>query len=340
MNIPLYLFTGSEFGERDEAVLKIKNDFKKKNGQIDEHSFYLSETPFAQIMTILQSGTLFSDGVCVVCKNSELLKKKEDVQLLEDWVNQCQKEDNQTAVLILVSDEISVDAKVTKLVPANNKKQFWEMFDSKKVPWILSFFSKNGYRIEEDAAELILDMVQNNTQDLKNECSRFFILFPKEHEITINDVEAVIANSKEETAFTLFKQIADSSKNEQKRLEDGISILQKLKLSKENSSVMIIAGLASCFRKIALWHEICPNGYDTDEETFKSNGFASKILRSQYRSAAKIWTKGQVAGILAVLSYTDMQIRENGLLLENVLLQKMLYEIIVKKGAQIQTIEN
>lgn len=336
MSVQLFLYTGPEFGERNDAVNSAKESFKKKCGQIDEHSFYLSETPFSQVMTILQSGTLFSNGVCVVCRNAELLKKKEDIQMIQDWV----QTENDSSMLILVSDEISVDTKLTKLVPPSNKKQFWEMFDSKKVPWIMSFFSKNGYRIEQDAAEMILDMVQNNTQDLKNECSRFFILFPKEHEITIKDVESVIADSREETAFTLFKQIADSSLNVQKRFENGITILQKLKLSKENSSVMIIAGLASCFRKVVLWHEISVNGYEPDEDTCRENGFASKLLRSQYRSAAKIWTKGQATGILAVLSSTDMEIRENGTLLENVILQKMLYEIIVKKGAQIQSVES
>ena len=72
----IYLYTGPEFGERNEAVDAVKTALKKKFGDIDEHLFYLQETPFGQIMTILQSGTLFSNGVCVVCKGAELLKKK------------------------------------------------------------------------------------------------------------------------------------------------------------------------------------------------------------------------------------------------------------------------
>ena len=87
MESPVYLFTGPEFGKRNDETLSVKNAFKKKLGDVDEHVFYLLETPFSQVMTILQSGTLFSSGVCVVCKNAELLKKKE-----ETFINKLKKD--------------------------------------------------------------------------------------------------------------------------------------------------------------------------------------------------------------------------------------------------------
>ena len=72
---PIFLYTGPEFGKRNEAVDAVKAAHKKQFGVIDEHSFYLLETPFSEVMTILQSGTLFSDGVCIVCRNAELDRK-------------------------------------------------------------------------------------------------------------------------------------------------------------------------------------------------------------------------------------------------------------------------
>lgn len=331
MKAPIYLYTGPELGQRNDAVDSIKQSVKNKFGEVDNHLFYLIETPFSQVMTILQSGTLFSNGVCVVCKNAELLKKKDDIEMISQWL----ESPNESSVLILVSDEISVDSKLEKLVSPDNKKKFWEMFESDKLPWVTNYFKNNGYSIEPDAASLILSMVENNTQALKNECSRFFICFPKEHQITEEDVESVLIHTREETAFTLFNQIAKNSESPQKRLENGMTILQKIRLSKENSPVMIIAGLTSCFRKLILWHNLCSGGYEPDEFTFKTNGFSSKIMQKQYRTAAKVWTSGQATAILAVLASTDMDIRTGGTLLEDVLLQKMLYEIIIKKGAPL-----
>ena len=338
MAAPIYLYTGPEFGERDEAVADVKKSLSKKFGSIDEHSFYLMETPFAQVMTILQSGTLFSDGVCVVCKNAELLKKKDDLEMLSDWLDGGPEENS---VLILISDEISVDAKLDKLVPLANKKKFWELFDNKKVEWLQKFFTKNGYRINTDACDLILDMIENNTQALKNECSRFFLLFPKDHIVTCDDVEAVLTHNREENAFTLFDAIADSSATPQKRMESGVEILQKIQLSpaKDGSSVKTIAGLASCFRKLVTWHSISNGNYGPSDEDLRTSGFASKIMQKQYRNAAKIWTTGQATAILAILASTDMEIRSGGAAMEDVLLQKMLYEIVIKKGSQLSTYE-
>ena len=319
---PIYLYTGPEFGKRNEAVDAVKNAHKKQFGVIDEHSFYLLETPFNEVMTILQSGTLFSDGVCVVCRNAELIKKKEEIQMISDWLQNPEP----SAILILISDEISVDSKLEKLVPPANRKKFWEMFESDKLPWVTSYFSKNGYRIQQGAAKLVLELIENNTQSLAAECSRFFVLFPKDHEITEADVDSVLTHSRDENAFSLFRQLANSADSAPVRLEKGLQILQKIRLSKENSSVMIIAGLASCFRKLQDWHK---RG---------EQAIPQQMLQKQYRNAAKIWTSGQAAAILAVLASTDMEIRSGGSQMEDVLLQKMIYEIVIKNGAQLSTL--
>ena len=319
---PIFLYTGPEFGKRNEAIDAVKAAHKKQFGVIDEHSFYLLETPFSEVMTILQSGTLFSDGVCVVCRNAELIKKKDEIQMISDWLANPEP----SAILILVSDEISVDSKLEKLVPSANRKKFWEMFESDKLPWVTSYFSKNGYRIQQGAAKLILELIENNTQSLAAECSRFFVLFPKDHEITEADVDSILTHSREENAFSLFRELANSADSAQLRLEKGLQILQKIRLSKENSSVMIIAGLASCFRKLQDWHR---RG---------EAAIPQAMLQKQYRGAAKVWTMGQTAAILAVLASTDMEIRSGGSQMEDVLLQKMIYEIVIKNGAQLSTL--
>lgn len=328
----IYLYTGPEFGMRDEAVEKIKASLRKKYSNIDERLFFLIETPLSQIMTELQNGNLFSEATCVVCKNAELLKKKEDIESLENWL----KTEDETSTLILVSDEISVDSKLEKLVPAANKKKFWEMFDNQKLPWLMDFFKQKGYGIQEDAAELILEMIENNTMALKNECSRFFVCFPQGHIVSSEDVDSILTHNREENAFTLFNSISQTKLTPNKRLEVAISILQKIRLSKDKSSVALIAGLASCFRKLILWHNICPNNRYVDDFTLKTNGFSGKLIQNQYRNASQIWSFGQATAILALLANTDMDIRSGNTLLEDVFLQKVLYEIIIKKGASLE----
>ena len=357
MAFPVYLYNGPEFGLRGEAIDKVKASLKKKYGDVDEHLYYLVETPLAEVLNILYSGTLFCSATCVVCKNAELIKTKDDIAMISDWISSVQEangsggsagsgsgdsagssDDSDSSILILVSDETSVNSKLDKLIPASNKKTFWEMDEKNKLPWVQSFFQKNGFSIEVDAAQLILEMVENNTEALKNECSRFFVLFTKDHVITSDDVDSVLINNREETAFTLFNRISNAAEPVEKRFEGALTILQKISLSKDKNSVSLIAGLAYCFRKLALWHSICPNGYTPDYDTLKRNGFYATTMQKQYRNAAKIWTPGQVTAILAILASSDMEIRAGGAAVENLILQKMIYEIVVKKGATAQVL--
>lgn len=320
---PIYLFTGPEFGLRDDAVDEIRKIQKKQIGEIDEQNFYLIETPFAQVMSVLQSGNLFASGVCVVCKNAELLKKKEDLALISQWLEIA----DFSSILILISDEISVDSKLEKLIPKENKKIFWEMFDNKKQEWLTNYICKNGYKIKIAAVQLILDLVENNTQALKSECSRLFLCFPKGHEFSEKDIEEVLSSNREENVFDLFDVMMDETLSPPSRLEKALITLQKIRLSKENSSVMLLSGLSSCFTKIVNWHKI------GEKSVFGAT--QQKI----YRKASQVWTIGQATAILANIASADMEIRSNGSQMEDIVLQKVIYEIVIKKGSQLATLD-
>ena len=98
---PVYLFTGPEVGERNEAILQLRVAARKQAGLLDEHSFYASETKFPQIMNLLLSDSLFSAARFVVFYGAELLKKKEDLELLSSWIESAS---GSQTILVLVSD--------------------------------------------------------------------------------------------------------------------------------------------------------------------------------------------------------------------------------------------
>ncbi|MCR5724248.1 MAG: DNA polymerase III subunit delta [Treponema sp.] len=338
MTAPVYLYTGPEFGLRNEAVEAVKASLEKKYGSSDSFVYYAADTRIEDIVSQLRTESLFTPATFIVLRGAEGIKKKEDISLLAEWVasvtpSAANASPSDASVLVLVSDEISVDSKLEKLVPAANKKQFWEMFDDRKEAWLHDYFRKNGYALEPDAAEAILDMVENNTEALRAECSRFFLCFPKEHVISSEDVEQILAHNREESAFTLFDAMADGSVQPPARLENALSILQKILLTKSNSPVMLIAGLASCFRKLALWHQLHAGGAYVDDFALKTNGFGGKTIRAQYAKASRVWGAGQCAAIIALLSKTDMEIRSSGSAFTDTQLTILLFEIIIKKGA-------
>ncbi len=330
MSAPIYLFSGPEFGERAEAVDSVKNSLRKKFGSLEEYTYYSVETDAPDALEKLYSESLFSAATCVVYNGAENIKKKEDIQKIESW----SKAAGEASVLILVSDMISLASSLEKIIPKENRRQFWEMFDDRKVPWLKNYFSKNGFSIDDEACEEILDLVENNTQALKSECSRFFVCFKPGTRITVENVDALIEHNREESAFTLFAAMADSTKNPAERLELSLGILQKIRLSKDSSAVMIIAGLTFCFRRLEVWHNLKMQGKG-DDFNLKTNGFASKTSRRQYSGAEQCWTLGQTLAVTALLAETDMRIRSGGTGLEDTLLITMIYAIIEKKGGRL-----
>ncbi|MBQ1869970.1 MAG: DNA polymerase III subunit delta, partial [Treponema sp.] len=176
----VYLFTGPEAGDKKEAIETIRARAEKANGQLDYYSYYASETRIPDIVAQLQNESLFSSATFIVLKNAELVKGK-DAELLASWCKNAAESPN---TLILVSDENSVDKKIDSAVPSQHKKMFWEMFENRKSQWVQSYFRKNGFGITDEAVEQILDMVENNTDALKTECSRFFYCMPQGSTVT------------------------------------------------------------------------------------------------------------------------------------------------------------
>lgn len=328
--IELYLFTGPEAGEKNEAIENIRDAASKKNGSVDEYRYYASETRIQDVVAQLQNVSLFSPALFIVYKNAELIKGKSDLEFLSQWAKGGAK--NSPSTLILVSDENSVDKKVESLVPANHKKMFWEMFENRKEQWIQGFFRKNGFSVTDGAVERILDMVENNTEVLKTECSRFFYCFDRGYTIKEEDVDKILSHDREENAFTLFESMADTSKSPAQRFESSLEILQKIRMSRESNGVMIIAGLTYCFRQLRAWHLLHMENKNPTDIQLKSAGFSGKKNQQRYASAARVWSPGAVTGVIALLADTDMSIRECGSSMEDTNLFKLLYSIVMKNG--------
>lgn len=344
MAAPVYLLTGPEIGERNDYIEKLKADVKKRFGASDDYLFYAADTRVQDVVARLRTESLFCPATVIVLRGAEQIKLKDDIALLGEWVASVTPSAKNTSpaessVLILVSDAVSVDAKLEKLVPKEHKKIFWELFEERKEAWVQNFFRKNGYAIDADAVDTVLAMVENNTEELRNECGRFFLCFPQDHVITGADVEQLLAHNREESAFTLFDAMADADSSVQRRLEGALQILQKILLTKNGNAVMLIAGLASCFRRLLAWHRLHAAGAYADDITLRQNGFAGKTIRAQYARAARVWTQGQAAGIVALLSKTDMEIRALGTAFVETQLTLMVYEIVVKRGAYTASYE-
>lgn len=325
----VYLFTGPENGDKNDAVDNLKAASEKKNGAVDFYRYYAGETRLMDVISQLENVSLFSSALFVVLKNAELIKGKDDIALISSYIRGSQDSPN---TLILESDENSVEKSLENLFPSSRKKVFWEMFDNQKPQWLVRYFQKNGFQIDMEAVEQILDMVENNTEALKSECSRFFYCFEAGHQVTTEDVDKMLSHNREENAFTLFAAMANPSASPKERLEGSMAILQKIRLSRDSSGTALLAGLAYCFRQLRTWQALHAGQGEPAESQLRAAGFASKKKRTQYAGAARIWGPGAAASILSLIAAVDMDIRSGGALLEDTSLALLLHGIIIKNG--------
>ena len=325
MSSPIFLYTGSEIGEKEEAIQNLRKNAVKTYGEIDFYKYYWNDIQFSEVISQLQNENLFIPCTFVVLDGAEMLKTKNDLALLQSWIASPGQ-----AILVLTTAENSVDKKLKDIVPKENQKTFWELFDDKKEEWLINFFRKNNYAITDDAVQSMLEMVENNTGALKSASAMIFSGFPKGSVITDENVQSVLASTREESPFTLFNAMADAENSPQARFEDSLAILNKLLYARSSSGIAIIAGLSYCFKQLRLWHSLVAKG----EMPEKNGAFLNKNAQKRYRAASRIWNAFQTASVVALLADSDMKIRANGTALETLLLEKMLYEIVIKGGAQ------
>ncbi|MDR2028648.1 MAG: DNA polymerase III subunit delta [Treponema sp.] len=312
------LFLGPEYGEKQDAINELRESIRKKHGtDPEETSFYAGETPVTDMVSILRNGSLFSDTRLFFIKNAELIKKKEDVELLAA----CMGSPPEGTTLILISETTGIYKGLEETVPREAKRIFWELFENRKTEWISSFFRRQGYRIYEEGIEAILEMVENNTDSLRRECSRLMLFVGKDRALGAEDVEKWLSHTREESAFTLFSRIAGGD------LPRSIETLHTLLAAKETPQA-ILAGLTWCYRKLQNYIGLVESGIH-DEFEFKKIGLASSLARKDYAAAARRYSEAAAAAGLALIAEFDILIRSAGSAPEAILMDLLLYKLIL-----------
>ncbi|GHU81291.1 DNA polymerase III subunit delta [Spirochaetia bacterium] len=316
-----YLFLGPELGEKKDALEGLRKSLGRETGDppaqssLEETSFYAGETAVSEMVSVIRNGSLFSASRLFLIKNAEVLKKKEECELLVSCIGSPQED----AVLVLISDETKLDSRLENAVPKENKRIFWELFENRKTEWVAAFFRREGYTISDEGISTVLEMVENNTDALRRECSRLMFFLGKDRVIGEEEVEKCLSHTREESAFTLFSGIAQGN------LTRSVGILHTLLGAKESSQA-ILAGLAWCFRKLRDYLFLTVSGNLNDFE-FKKIGLGSPKVRADYIQAARRFASAD--GALALIGEYELLLRSSGsgpeILLMDLLIYKLAY---------------
>ncbi|MDR1250834.1 MAG: DNA polymerase III subunit delta [Treponema sp.] len=308
-----YLFLGPELGKKQDDIDAIR----KKLAGVEETVFYAGETPANRMAAAIQNHSLFAASRLFLIKSAEQLKK-DDAGLLASCIESLEKD----VTLIFISEETKLAAALDNAVPRGNRRIFYELFEHEKFEWVRSFFSREGFRIQPDGVETILEMVENNTEALRRECSRLMLFLPKDRPVEAKDVEQWLSHSREESAFTLFSRIAAGD------LSKAIESLHTLLAAKE-APPGILAGLAWCFRKLRDYIALLETG-EANYLELKKIGLSAPKAKDDYAAAARRY---DADACLALIAEYDILLRSAGTALEEILMDAYIVKLF-KSGAR------
>ena len=312
-----YIFYGPELGKKKDAVDAVKEKFPGA----EEFTFYTGESNIGIVADTLLNISLFADARIVNVKNAELLKKKDEIELLVSCVKKMEKK----TALFLFSDEIKIAANIEDSflqagVPKANCRIFYEMFEREKSEWLMSFFRREGYIIGGDCVNTILELVENNTEALKRECSRLINFLPKEKPVKAEEIEKWLSHNREESAFTLFTRIASGDLS--KALE-SVNVM----LAAKESAQSILAGLAWCFRKLGDYLNLADAGNANNSFELRKIGLSSPKAKDDYIAAARRYNSDAAEACLSLTCEYDALLRSPAAALENVLMDRYILSI-------------
>jgi DNA polymerase III subunit delta len=318
----VYLLAGPEAGKRAAFVAELKEAIQAADKAApEEHRAYASETALGELLGILRNGSLFASRRLVEYRGAELIKGKEDLGAIKEYIASPAPD----AVLLLVTESFYVEKALEEAIGKERKRTFFEMFESEKPRWIESRMRALGLSLDESGIEALLELVENESGALDAACSRLAMVFPKGATLTEDDVEAAIARNRQEDAFSLFDRIVSGE------LEDALETLEAVLADRKGDAMQIITALIWNFRRLHALHALIEEGEGLESACMKLQ-MRSKAMQRQAAAAIRRYPKAECERILLLASRSDTKARSMGSAYEVTLLQLLIYGIMVKKG--------
>ncbi|MCB5231237.1 MAG: DNA polymerase III subunit delta [Sphaerochaetaceae bacterium] len=334
----VYFLLGPESGQKSSRLKEIRDNLKTRyNNEIEIDRYYPFETLNGEIIDSLSNNSLFALHRLVILSQAETLNASQ-VNFLSEYI----KEPSSSATLIIISTNTSISAKLTNLVPKEFVEIFWELYENQKEMWLSNFFSKNNLTITSEAIDLLLALVENNTQELRLISSQL-IQFIKTQEIDVVNgeiIERYISHSRQESVFSLFEQIALGS------LERSLSILHTIIKSKEGEAISLIGGLLWQFRRLASIGELYQSGSNWDSAAKGASVMGKDVPLKRkkdiqtYQEAINRYPLKSTYQIIALLGEYDIKLRQMSGDFQLILLEQMVSLIMLNGGKPPQKLES
>lgn len=312
------LLLGPEIGEKKRHIQELIHKIKQDTGIEPEIvRFYPGEKDLLAFLGEVSNGSLFSDHRVFILERVDEHSRAAQIKALAETLKN--PPDNTT--LILTSDKNSIDKKISALFSKDNKINFWEMFEGAKKNWIQGFFRQRKIQVHQDALEELLDMVDNNTSEMRTACETLLFYFSEGSTITVDDIDRILYHSKEENVFTLFEKVAV------KDLEGALEVFSKIRLSQQSEVVQLFSGMLWQMKQLLSLSIMKDRGYNQAECWKELKIYGKKKQKSLWSALGRYRTVELQRGI-SLIAYYDQQARSIRKEMQDRVMESFLYRFI------------
>jgi DNA polymerase-3 subunit delta len=318
-----YILAGPEIGRRTAFIAELKNSIAASDGAPpEEHRLYAQDTDVSALLGILRNGSLFSSRRLVEYRGAELVKGKEALSALASYIASPAPD----AVLLLVTDSFYLEKTLEDAVGKDRKKTFFEMFENEKPRWVASKLKELGISADDEAVDMLLNLVENETSALEAACLQLAAAFPPGTALTEDDIETSLARNRIEDAFSLFDRMVSDG------LQEALDTLEAVLADRRGDAVQIVSAISWSFRRLAKLHALIEDGEGFEAAWYKLQ-IRSKTIQRQLQSAMRRYSREDCERILLLASDIDSRLRHMGSAYERTVLHAFVYGIMEKRGS-------
>ncbi len=334
---PAYLLVGPETGKKGTFIKQLQKKCSDRWGDsVEFHRFYPFETDGGQALEVLRNCSLFAEFRIVMISQAEQLNQ-EMVKAVTDYL----ASPSPDALLILASSENRVHAKIHTGVGKEHTVMFWELFENEKVQWLEDLFASRDMDISRDGIDLFLDLVENNTQEMRSAAGLFIsylesLQIPAPVRIGVAEVESFVYHSKQENVFTLFAKLV------LRDFPGTLEICEAMRLAGALIPAPFFAGLLWQFRRLLSLKELMNQRWLPDEALMKTMVLGKKapvkgkMNQRVYLTGCERFSIQEIRRCITAIQEYEAQTRDMRAELHPLLIELLLYRITCK-GGQIFT---
>ena len=343
MAAPVYLLLGPETGEKQERITQIRSQIAKAQGSAPEvHHYWASDDDWEEnLYQNLTTVGFFASWQMVILSQVDELGTKEAKKLaefLKPYLGP--KPAGYQFTLVLVTDKTYLkEQKILQTeIPKEYQCTFNEMNDNQKEAWIKGYFHRHGITITPDGISTMLDMVENNTTELKIASDQLILFWQLEKHtdpISGDAIESYMANTKEEDGYTLFPAIMERD------LKRSLRILQQIfALGDSKTSFALYSQLLYQARKLLSIEEAYAQNHSEYQAFSNAFVFGARAFvftqkdKATYHAALTNYSLDQARQVLACIEDYDIPLKSAGDMLMPTW-EQLLFTIIRHNGKQV-----